>query len=396
MAAFFLLLGAAVGAGVAMAFGRRRLRSLERELAGEREFHSRQDEQQRSAARSQAQQQAIFDSMVEGVLVLDGSGRIQWGNESVRRLFGLKSDVAGKTILEAFRLPELADLVRRLPTERRVHNQALELPGMDERWLQVNGAAVADPNDSSAGAVLVVHELTRIKQLENTRQEFVANVSHELRTPLSLIKGYVETLLDGAKDDPEKCVRFLQTIEKHTDRLTFLIEDLLTISRLESGRIVMNLHPVALREEAQHAIDDLRSRAAEKAVRLENLIPEGLVAQADADRLQQVLYNLVENAIKYGRAEGCVRVGARPVPDQARVEVWVADDGPGIPADARDRVFERFYRVDRARSRDSGGTGLGLSIVKHIVQAHGGEVWLKSELGEGTAFYFTLPTEPAH
>jgi len=290
-------------------------------------------------------------------------------------------------------LPELANIFRRLPTEKRVQNHALELPGMEERWLQVNAAAVVDRTGSPAGAILVLHELTRIKQLENTRQEFVANVSHELRTPLSLIKGYVETLLDGAKDDPEKCLRFLQTIEKHTDRLTFLIEDLLTISRLESGGIVMNLHPVSLRSEAQHVLDDLQARAAEKMVRLENTIPDGLLAKADADRLEQVLYNLVENAINYGRPDGCVRVSARALTAQPRVEVWVEDNGPGIPAEARDRVFERFYRVDRARARDSGGTGLGLSIVKHIVQAHGGEVWLKSEMGEGTTFFFTLPAE---
>jgi two-component system phosphate regulon sensor histidine kinase PhoR len=216
-------------------------------------------------------------------------------------------------------------------------------------------------------------------------------VSHELRTPLSLIKGFVETLLEGAKNDPEKCTRFLQTIEKHTDRLTFLIEDLLAISRLESGQVVMNLHQVDLREQTQRVVDDLRARAAEKNVRLENGVPAGLTGRADADRLQQVLTNLVENAIKYGRANGRVTLGGRA--DDHRVEMWVEDDGPGIPPEARERVFERFYRVDRARSRETGGTGLGLSIVKHIVQAHGGEVWLKSDIGSGTTFFFTLPRD---
>jgi two-component system phosphate regulon sensor histidine kinase PhoR len=392
MTVLYCLAAAAAAALASHAWWRRRYRRLRSELDAERRQNNRQSEHERRAARMQAQQQAIFDSMVEGVLVLDASGRIQWVNESLRRLFALQADVTGKTILEAFRLPELAAIVQRLSTERRVQNQSLELPGMDERWLQVNAAAVADTHGPPAGAILVVHELTRIKQLENTRQEFVANVSHELRTPLSLIKGYVETLLDGAKDDAEKCTRFLQTIEKHTDRLTFLIEDLLTISRLESGRIVMNLHPVELKSEVQHVLDDLRARATEKSAQLENAVPAGLTARADADRLEQVLFNLVENALKYGQSGGAVRVGARPLPDKGMVEIWVGDDGPGIPADARDRVFERFYRIDRARSRDSGGTGLGLSIVKHIVQAHGGEVWLKSELGEGTTFVFTLPT----
>ena len=295
--------------------------------------------------------------------------------------------------MEAFRLQELAELVRRLQHERIVQNHTLELPGMDERWLQINAAALGERDGAAHGAILVFHDLTRIKQLENTRQEFVANVIHELRTPLSLIKGFVETLLEGAKNDSEKCTRFLQTIEKHTDRLTFLIEDLLTVSRLESGQIVMNLHPVELREEAQHAMDDLRSRGAEKNITIENTVPAGLTARAATDRLQQVFFNLIENAIKYGRNDGRVEIGGRLLPGKNKVELWVQDDGPGIPTDSRDRVFERFYRVDRARSRETGGTGLGLSIVKHIVQAHGGEVWLKSDLGAGTMFVFTLPVE---
>jgi two-component system phosphate regulon sensor histidine kinase PhoR len=226
--------------------------------------------------------------------------------------------------------------------------------------------------------------------LENTRREFVANVSHELRTPLSLIKGFVETLLDGAKNDPETATHFLQTIEKHTNRLTYLIEDLLTISRLESGQIVMNRQPVNLHEEVARALEDLQARAAEKNVTLENLVPTGLRALADADRLQQVLSNLIENAIKYGRDAGRVSIGAK-ARSENEVEIWVRDDGPGIPAGARERVFERFYRADRARSAESSGTGLGLSIVKHIVQAHGGEVGVNSEPGTGTTFFFTLP-----
>ena len=161
--------------------------------------------------------------------------------------------------------------------------------------------AVLDRDGTQHGSILVFHELTRLKQLENTRQEFVANVSHELRTPLSLIKGFVETLLDGAKDDPELAARFLRTIEKHTDRLTYLIEDLLTVSQLESGQIVMNLHEVELREEAGHVLNDLQARAAEKSVTLRNNLPPDLRARADADRLQQVFFNLVENAIKVWR-----------------------------------------------------------------------------------------------
>src|SRR5581483_3831622 len=175
-----------------------------------------------------------------------------------------------------------------------------------------------------------------------------------------------------------------------SDRLLFLIEDLLAISRLESGQVAMNVQQLNLHELTQRVLDDLAARAAARAATLENKIPEKLSVWADADRLQQVLSNLAENAIKYGKSPGLVTLGARENGSD-KVEIFVADDGPGIPSDSLSRVFERFYRVDRARSRESGGTGLGLAIVKHIVQAHGGEVWVKSDLGKGAVFSFTLP-----
>jgi two-component system phosphate regulon sensor histidine kinase PhoR len=342
------------------------------------------------AAQTEAEQQALFNSMSEGVLLLSQDGHVQLVNRSLQEFFGLKTEVRGQTIMEAFRLQELAEMTRRLTQERIVQGQEFQLPGVRGRWLEVNAAAVFDREGIQHGCILVFHDLTRLKQLESTRQEFVANVSHELRTPLSLIKGFVETLLDGARTDPELSVRFLRTIEKHTDRLTYLIEDLLTISRLESGQIVMNLHEVELNEEVTHVIEDLHARAAEKNTRLQNDVPAELRARADTDRLHQVLFNLIENAIKYGRPEGTITVGGESN-SRGMAELWVRDNGPGIPAEAIDRIFERFYRVDRARSRETGGTGLGLSIVKHIVQAHGGEVWVKSEQGQGATFYFTLP-----
>ncbi len=368
-----------------------------RHAAVERTLHEKQraladltERHEQANLQKQAEQQALFNSMTEGVLVLDAGGRIQLANESLRKLFRLSKEVRGQTIMEAFRLQELAEVIRRLEEDGAVSGYELELPGIDERWLRVNAAAVLGREGARHGTILVFHDLTRLKQLENTRQEFVANVSHELRTPLSLIKGFVETLLEGARNDPELSSKFLHTIEKHTDRLTYLIEDLLTISRLESGNTAMNLLPVDLHDAAAHALDDLKSKATEKEVVIENLVPPGLWARADAERLHQVFSNLIENAIKYGRQGGKVAVGAQENGDN-RVEAWVRDDGPGIPDEARERVFERFYRVDRARARDTGGTGLGLAIVKHIVQAHGGEVWVKSELGEGATFFLTLP-----
>jgi two-component system phosphate regulon sensor histidine kinase PhoR len=214
-------------------------------------------------------------------------------------------------------------------------------------------------------------------------------VSHELRTPLSHIKGYVETLLDGAKNDPEVSTRFLETIARNTERLKLLIEDLLTISELESGRVKLNLQAVELRPVVAKVFDDFKSHAEAKSIVLANEVPD-LPVRADPGRLEQVLSNLVDNAIKYGRTGGCAKVGAQSA-DDGKVEVFVKDDGAGLPAESLERVFERFYRVDKARSREQGGTGLGLSIVKHIVQGHGGRVWARSEPGKGATFFFTLP-----
>jgi two-component system phosphate regulon sensor histidine kinase PhoR len=350
-----------------------------------------QEQQQHARAQAEAEQQASFNSMVEGVLLLDGQERVCLVNQALEELFGISGDLRGRTIMEALRLHELQELVHRVRAESKVIGFELEPPGFDNRCLQVNATALLDRNGNRQGMILVFHDLTRLKQLENTRKEFVANVSHELRTPLSMVKGYVETLINGAKDDPNVATRFLQTIEKHADRLTYLIEDLLTISRLESGQIVMNIQKVELRQVANDVVNDLKSRADDKKVGLENQVPAEVMVQADADRIQQVLFNLVDNAIKYGRSDGHVWIGAQAVDDHM-IEVSVRDNGPGIPADAIERVFERFYLVDKARSREQGGTGLGLSIVKHIVQSHGGEVWVKSVVGQGTTFLFTLPS----
>ena len=333
---------------------------------------------------------ALLNSMAEGVLLLDRDGRVQLTNPALERMFGLSGDLRGRTVMEALRLHEVKDLARRAAAEGHVLGLELSPPGLDERCLQLNATALRDEQGQAQGVVLVFHELTRLKQLERARTEFVANVSHELRTPLSLIKGCVETLLDGAKDDPAVATRFLQIIQKHTDRLAFLIEDLLIISRLESGHVALDRRVVSLRPLVEHTLNDFKARAAEREVNLANEVPEDLCAFADAERLQQVFYNLVENAIKYGRRQGQVRVTGRPC-DANEIELCVQDDGPGIPPQAQERIFERFYRVDRARSPDQGGTGLGLAIVKHIVQSHGGKVWVKSEPDKGAAFYFTLP-----
>ena len=338
-------------------------------------------------------QQVIFESMVECLLLLDEHGRIQHANRAFADLFGVNSDIRGWTIIEALRLHELVALVNSLDTQKQVSGFEIRVPGPTERWLQINAAAICNGCGKRRGTVLVFHDLTRLKQLENARQEFVANVSHELLTPLSLIKGYVETLLDGARDNPEVALKFLQTIDRNAERLKLLIEDLLAISELESCRVKLNLQTAALDQTVAKVLDDFRTRATAKSVTLLNQAPD-LPVRADSDRLGQVLGNIVDNAIKYGRTGGTVTISARPT-DAGQVEVSVQDDGPGIPPDALERIFERFYRADKARSREQGGTGLGLAIVKHIVQSHGGTVWAKSEVGRGAAFFFTLPAGPS-
>ncbi|MCX6951213.1 MAG: ATP-binding protein, partial [Verrucomicrobia bacterium] len=262
------------------------------------------------------------------------------------------------------------------------------------RVLQISAVALRDTGGAAAGAVLVFHDVTRLRELEGVRQDFVANVSHELRTPLSLIKSTAETLLDGAKDDPAVATRFLEIIDKHANRLTLLIDDLLLLARLDSGRIELKFQALELRDAAQDSLDDFGIMARARGVTLANAVPSGLVARADPERLRQVLSNLIDNAIKYGRAEGHVTVGGRALGEN-RVELSVRDDGPGIPMEAKERVFERFYRVDKARSREQGGTGLGLAIVKNVMQAHGGEVRVESAPGTGTTFFLNLPAAQA-
>jgi two-component system phosphate regulon sensor histidine kinase PhoR len=371
-----------------------------RASAAAQEAHQRAllEQRQEIDRQFQSRQQALFNSMSEGILLLDRHGRVRMMNESLRKFFDVTADVRGQTIMEAFRWHELAALAAKLQQEKNIFDAELEIQRVRRRFWQVNAAIVTGQPGDEEGQVFVFHEVTRLKELENIRTEFVGNVSHELRTPLSLIKGSAETLLDGAIHDPEQAVRFLQKIDKHSDRLLYLIEDLLVISRLESGQAALNLAQVDLHELCQRVLDDLGARAASRQAELENKIPPQTVVWADADRLQQVFFNLADNAIKYGKSGGCVSVGVRETGD--KVEVFVADDGPGIPPDSLGRVFERFYRVDRARSRESGGTGLGLAIVKHIVQAHGGEAWVKSEMQKGAIFHFTLPRKaaapPAH
>ena len=337
-----------------------------------------------------ARLEAMLDSMIEGLVVLDLRGRITLTNRAAESLFGFSRMMVGGTLLEAIRHHEVAALAARVNAERSVLEHEVRLESPRPRVLQVSAVAVRDRVGEPAGAVLVFHDVTRLRELEALRQDFVANVSHELRTPLSLIKSAAETLIDGGKNDPAVATRFLEIIDKHANRLTLLIDDLLLLARLDSGHVELHLQPVLLRTAAQETLDDFALVARARGVVLENTVPAGLAARADPDRLRQVISNLVDNAIKYGRPDGRVVISGRELAD-GRVEVGVRDDGPGIPAEATGRIFERFFRVDKARSREQGGTGLGLAIVKNVITAHGGEVRVESAPDAGAEFFLTLP-----
>ncbi|MDP2138336.1 MAG: ATP-binding protein, partial [Candidatus Didemnitutus sp.] len=244
------------------------------------------------------------------------------------------------------------------------------------------------------GSLFVFHDVTELRRLESMRHDFVANVSHELRTPLSLIASAVETLIDGAKDDPEARDRFLGIADRHAARLGLLIEDLLLLSAIDSGRIELNVQPLLLGATAQEVADDLGPAAEERQVKLVNSVDEDIWVRADALRLRQIFSNLIDNAIKHGRERGRVEISAQAAGD-GWVEVAVRDDGPGILPEVRARVFERFFRVEKSRARQQGGTGLGLAIVKNLVFAHGGEVRVESPEQQGTVFYFKLPMTTA-
>jgi two-component system phosphate regulon sensor histidine kinase PhoR len=361
--------------------------------ADQRRVRELETQRETFAAAAQAERdrlEIMLDAMIEGLVVIDTTRRMVLANRAAEKMFGFSRMMAGGSLLEATRHHEVATLARRavVETEPIEHEVRIERP--QPRILLVSAVGLNDRKGARTGAVLVFHDVTRLRQLEAVRQDFVANVSHELRTPLSLIRTATETLIDGGKNDPAITARFLEIIDKHASRLTLLIDDLLLLARLDSGRVELGLQRIPLRDTVQESLDDDALIARGRGVSLANEVPGGLIAYADPVRLRQVLGNLVENAIKYGRAEGNVGITARLV-SGGMIEVAISDDGPGIPEEARDRIFERFYRVDKARSREQGGTGLGLAIVKNVVQAHGGDVRVQSALGKGTTFFFTIP-----
>jgi two-component system phosphate regulon sensor histidine kinase PhoR len=335
------------------------------------------------------QLRAILSGMVEGVIALGADERILFVNERAARLLEFQPQAAvGRRLWEVVRLRALQDLVRRALADPEPHDEELRWNAPALRSLTVHAARLA----SAGGAVLVLHDTTDLRRLERIRQDFVANVSHELKTPLSVIKACVETLLDGAADDPQHRGRFLERIGDQSDRLYALILDLLSLARIESGEEAFELRAVPLGPAVDDCLERHRERAEAKKQHLLAEPPPGdgdLAAHVDEEALGQILDNLVENAIKY-TPEGS-RVVVRWRSDEGQVRLEVEDNGQGIPEADLPRIFERFYRVDKARSREMGGTGLGLAIVKHLTQAMKGGVRATSRLGQGTTFIVSLP-----
>jgi two-component system phosphate regulon sensor histidine kinase PhoR len=335
---------------------------------------------------------AILDSMVEGVIAIDQRGRIVLMNHAARWIFDLgREPVEGRPLLEIVRDKEILDLVaggKRLDV-KGARRREIELGPPVDRILDAHAAAIALA-PSGQGILLVLHDVTELRRLERVRTEFVANVSHELRTPLTSIRGYLETLLDGALEEPTNAHRFLEIAHTHAERLSRLVDDLLQLSDIETGKLILKPTLLNLHEVAAEVVAFFEKQVAQKSLSLVNTVPTDIRLPADWDRLTQIFVNLVDNAVKYTPAQGGITLGAGPR-GPGLVHVWVTDTGIGIPSTDLPRLTERFYRVDKARSRELGGTGLGLAIVKHLVQAHGGELWLESELGRGTTVNFSLP-----
>jgi len=335
--------------------------------------------------------QAILASMSDGVIAMDNWGRVILVNPVVEKYFGTTLEASrGKNIRRVIRNSDFEKLLNQfLETGQPVQKQ-IRLLTPESRIFRVQVTPLKDTGLDGGGMVALLRDFTGRKKLEEMRSEFVANVSHELRTPLTSIKGFTETLLDGALEDPQITRNFLEIINVESERLTRLIDELLNLSRIEDHKAVPDWQPVAMYELIERTVTIFQNRAIEKNLSIKVNLPENLPAvQGDPDMLRQVLINLIDNAVSYTQAGGMIHISAQSDGDKVKVEVQ--DNGIGIPEDSISRVFERFYRVDKARSREQGGTGLGLSIVKHIIDVHHGSVQVKSKVGEGSTFTFELP-----
>ena len=362
-------------------------------LALENVFRHREQLDQQVVGRESGTQ-AILETMQDGLLVVDMGRHITLMNRTFENLFELRGEAVGAPLLETVRHATLDRLIAEtLRTGERMQSELTLTDSKTnaERYVEVSAVPLKDDMDLISGAVILFHDITQLKRVDQIRRDFVANVSHELRTPLSILRGYIETLLDNPKTSGEELARILQIMERHSKRLGLLVDDLLSLAQLESSSANLEIGEVQLSELFENVLRDWKERLAGKHLRpIVDLPPDMPPINADETRLQEVLYNLLENAVKYSRENGEIRLQAERCGPE--IVISVGDNGIGISRDDLPRIFERFYRADKARSRELGGTGLGLAIVKHIAQLHRGRVEAESEPGRGTTVRVFLPT----
>jgi len=352
---------------------------------------SQLDERIGTILRQRQEQEAVLASMVEGVIAVDSRSRVISLNRAASALLGLDpAFVIQRSINEVVENPDIQWFITRSLAASEPIEGEITLQGDKPRFLQAHGTTLKDPQGKAFGVLIVVHDVTRLRQLENARRDFVANVSHELKTPITSIKGFVETLLEGAMLDPDHAGEFLRIIGRQADRLGAIIEDLLSLSRIEQEAEQGKIHLVGgkIKTVLKAAIQACNTRSTEKKIKVSMACPEDLRARINGPLLEQAVINLIDNAVKYSGPGSWVQVEAGK--EDGQVEVRVRDQGVGIPQEHLPRLFERFYRVDPSRSRKVGGTGLGLAIVKHIAQAHGGKVAVESTPGQGSTFTIYL------
>jgi two-component system phosphate regulon sensor histidine kinase PhoR len=322
---------------------------------------------------------AVADLLTHGVIAIDGDHKIELLNDAARKMLGVQSSLVGEPLLEFVRVPELHELV----TSAEDASAEVQLPNGPRTLVRAARTFGRD------GRVLLLEDVTNVRRLESVRRDFVANVSHELRTPVAVIRANAETLLAGAKDDPQMAPKLIDGLHRNAERLARILADLLDLSRLDAGQYRLDIAPVGVRAVTEHSLSAVETQAKARNVTLDIAVPPGLQVRADPKALDQILVNLIDNAVKYTRPDGHVWVEATDAGDAIRVEV--RDDGPGISDKHRERVFERFYRADASRSREAGGTGLGLSIVKHLVESMGGTVGVEPNSPRGSVFWIRLP-----
>ena len=345
------------------------------------ELHQKLNETEAEGARLAA----VLEQLPDGIIISNAQGQVDFANPAANKLLSEAGrDLVGRTIAEALRYHQFIEVWQASKDSAQLQSEVLELP-LQRGFLQL---VVAPDQYAPGGSLLLVQDLTRLRRLETVRRDFISNLSHELRTPLASLKALTETLRDGALDDPPAARHFMGRIETEVDALTQMAQELLDLSRIESGRIELNLQGIAPQTILQRAADRMRMQADRAEINLTLDCPSELPpVHADVARIEQVLVNLIHNGIKFTSTGGSVTLSAAV--DSAKIRFAVADSGMGIPSRDLPRIFERFYKADRARA--SRGTGLGLSISKHLVEAHGGTIWAESVEGRGSTFYFSLP-----